>query len=301
VRRPWWVKLLVVVVLAAGLRFATTFPWLDTWTTLEAADWGMLAVAGGWNLLSLALKGWAWQLLLRAVAPVGFRTTQEATFVGAAVNSVGIAMSGEAARVHVLGKRDGIAPGAAVRSIVASRLVEAIALGVFLLGVVALTTTEHTLKLLGGGVLLLGGALALLRWLPWLRPGGGGAPALEGWSVARLAPAVGIDIASWGLQWASYHWSIAAAHTAVTPSLSCLALVLANVGGIFRLTPANIGVVQGAVVLALRPAGVAAPEALAAGVALQAVQVLPVLTIGLCLLGRSGFVALFRRRAPEPA
>jgi hypothetical protein len=31
------------------------------------------------------------------------------------------------------------------------------------------------------------------------------------------------------------------------------------------------------------------------------VQVLPVLAIGLCLLGRSGFAALFRRRAPEPA
>jgi uncharacterized membrane protein YbhN (UPF0104 family) len=300
-RRPWWVTLLIVVVLAAGIRFALAFPWLDTWNTLLDADWWMLAVAGGWNLLSLALKAWAWQLLLRAVAPVGFRTAQAATFIGAAVNAVGVAMSGEAARVHVLGRRDAVPAGAAVRSIVASRLVEAIALGVFLPLAVAASASEHALKLLGGGALVLGGSVALLRWVPWLRPGGTGAGALAGWSVARLAPAIALDAASWGLQWASYHWSIAAAHTTVTPSLSCLALVLANVGGIFRLTPANVGVVQGAVVLALRPAGVATPEALAAGVALQAVQVLPVLAIGLGLLGRQGWAAVARRGAPEVA
>jgi uncharacterized membrane protein YbhN (UPF0104 family) len=301
VRGRWWVKLLGILVLAAALRFAATFPWNDTWATLAAADWWMLAAAGGWNLLSLAAKAWAWQLLLRSVAPVSFRTAQAATFVGAAVNSVGIAMSGEAARVHLLGKREGIPAGAAVRSIVASRLVEAIALGIFLLGVAAGITTEHAVRLLGGGVLLLGGAFALLRWVPWLRPGGIGGGALQGWSATRLAPAIGLDIASWGLQWASYHWSIAATHTAVAPSLSCLALVLANVGGAFRLTPANVGVVQGAVVLALRPAGVPASESLAAGMALQAVQVLPVLAIGLGLLGRHGLVALSRRREVEAA
>jgi uncharacterized membrane protein YbhN (UPF0104 family) len=301
VRGRWWVNLLAVLVLAAGVRFAATFPWNDTWATLESAEWWMLAAAGGWNLLSLAAKAWAWQLLTRTVAPMRLRTAQAATFVGAAVNSVGVAMSGEAARVHMLGTRDGIPTSGAIRSIVASRLVEAIALGIFLLGVTAGIATEHTARLLGGGVLLLGGAFALLRWVPWLRPAGLGAGALEGWSAARLAPAIGLDIVSWGLQWASYHWSIAATHTAVAPSLSCLALVLANVGGAFRLTPANVGVVQGAVVLALKPAGVPTSEALAAGVALQAVQALPALAIGLALLGRQGLVALSRRRAVEPA
>lgn len=300
-RGRWWVNLLAVLVLAAGVRFAATFPWNDTWATLESAEWWMLAAAGGWNLLSLAAKAWAWQLLMRSVAPLRFRTAQAATFVGAAVNSVGVAMSGEAARVHVLGTRDGIPAGAAIRSIVASRLVEAIALGIFLLGVTAGIATEHAGRLLGGGVLLLGGAFALLRWVPWLRPAGLGAGALEGWSAARLAPAIGLDVVSWALQWASYHWSIAATHITVAPSLSCLALVLANVGGAFRLTPANVGVVQGAVVLALKPAGVPATEALAAGVALQAVQALPVLAIGLALLGRQGLVALSRRRSVEAA
>jgi uncharacterized membrane protein YbhN (UPF0104 family) len=104
-------------------------------------------------------------------------------------------------------------------------------------------------------------------------------------------------MSGWALQWATYHWSIAAMHVAVKPSASMLALVLANVGGALRLTPGNVGVVQGAVLVALRPNGVRASTAIAAGLALQAVQVIPVAAIGSVILGRRG-LRLVRRRAP---
>ncbi len=295
----WWLWVLGALVLAGGLRYAARFPWLDTWTTLADADWWLLAGAGGLNLLSLALKAWAWQLLLRPLAAIRFRTAQAVTFAGAAVNSIGIAMSGEATRVHLLARWDGVPPGAAMRSIAASRLAEAAALGVFLLGVAAGVTSGHGWRLLGGAVVLLIGALALFRWVPWLRPNrdDGGA----GWTPAQLGAPVAVNVASWGLQWATYHWSIAATGVAVTPGLSALALVLANVGGIFRLTPGNVGVVQGAVVLGLAPAHVPAAEAVAAGLALQAVQVLPVLAIGIALLGRHGLREMLRQRPAEAA
>jgi uncharacterized membrane protein YbhN (UPF0104 family) len=288
------------LVLAAGLRYASRFPWLDTWTMLEDADWALLGAAGGLNLLSLVLKAWAWQLLLRPLAPVRFRTAQAATFAGAAVNSIAVAVSGEAARVHLLGLWDGVGAGTAVRSIAASRVVEAAALGVFLLGVAAGVTSGHGWRILGGAVLLLGGATALLRWVPWLRPRRGEGDG-DGWTAAQLGVPVALNVASWGLQWATYHWSIVATGAAVTPGLSALALVLANVGGIFRLTPGNVGVVQGAVVLGLAPAHVPAAQAVAAGLALQAVQVLPVLVIGIALLGRHGMREVFRRRRTEAA
>jgi uncharacterized membrane protein YbhN (UPF0104 family) len=277
------------VVLAAALRYAAHFPWSDTWSTLVDADWALLAAAGGLNLLSLALKAWAWQLLLRAEAPVRFRTAQAATFAGAAVNAIGVAMSGEAARVHLLGSWDRVTPGVAVRSIAASRLVEAVALGLFLLAIVGGLSTEHVGRVFGGAVVLLVGAMALLRWVPWFRP-----------NRSVVIP-VALDFASWGLQWATYHLSIVATGAAATPMLSVLALVLVNVGGALRLTPGNVGVVQGAVVIALRPAAVPAAQAVAAGLALQAVQVLPVLAIGLALLGRHGVREAVRRRAVEAA
>ncbi len=291
-KRRWWVWLLGIIVLGAGVRYAARFPWQETWSTLAQADWSLLAAAGGINLLSLAGKAWAWQLLLRPPATVRFRTAQAATFAGAAVNAVGVAMSGEAARVTLLGTWDGVDAATATRSVAASRIVEAAALGIFLLAVLGGMVTEHWWRLLGAGIALLGGALALLRWVPWLRPADGG----ERWTASRLAGPVIINIASWGMQWAAYHWSIVASGVAVPPTLSVLALVLANVGGALRLTPGNVGVVQGAVVLALRPMGVAAARGIAAGVALQAVQVLPVLGVGIALLGRHGLRELLRRR-----
>ncbi len=286
-------------MLAAALRYAARFPWADTWTTLADADWSLLAAAGAINLLSLAFKAWAWERLLLPLAPVRFRTAQAATFAGAAVNSVAIAMSGEATRVHLLGMWDGVSAGTAARSIAASRLVEAAALGVFLLGVAGGVTSGHGWRLLGGAVLLLVGSWLLLRRVPWLRPPPGDGESARGWTVPQLTGPVAINVASWGMQWAAYHWSIAATGAAVTPGLSALALVLANVGGALRLTPGNVGVIQGAVVLGLAPAHVPAAQAVAAGLALQAVQVLPVLAVGIALLGRHGVREVFRRRATE--
>lgn len=301
-RRRTWLRIIGIIALVAALHYASRFPWVDTWTTLADADWGLLAAAGALNLASLALKAWAWQLLLRPLAPVRFRTAQAASFAGAAVNTIGIAMSGEAARMHLLNTWDGVPAAVAVRSIVASRVVEAAALGIFLLGAVGAVSSEHGARLLGAGVLLVAGALALLRWVPWLRPGRGGeSGARAAWSVPQLAAPVALDLASWGLQAATYHWSIRATGAEVTPTLSVLALVLANVGGLLRLTPGNVGVVQGAVVLGLRPAGISAARGVAAGLALQAVQVLPVLAIGIGLLGRHGLRRFARRGTEEPA
>ena len=210
-----------------------------------AQDWALLAAAGAINLLSLAAKGWAWQLLVRPFGALTFRTAQSATFAGAAINAIGVAMSGEAGRIHLASARDSIRVGLITRSVVASRIVEAAALGIFLLGVVAGVTSEHGWRLLGGGVLLIGGALGLLRWLPWLRPGRGEGAA-PGWTTAQLAAPLAINVGSWGLQWATYHCSIVATGALISPSLSVLALVLSNVGGLLRLTPGNVGVVQGA-------------------------------------------------------
>ncbi len=283
----WVLSLLAVTV---GLHYAIRFPWLDTWSTLLAADWRMLIAAAAVNLVSLVCKACGWHLLLRPLVAVRGRTTQAATFVGAAVGSIGIAMSGEASRLHLLGLWDGVPAGTAARTIVASRLVEAAALGVFLMGFVlaALATGGRgklEWQLVASAAALAVGGLVLSRQLGWLR-------------ASHLLAPLAFGTAAWGLQWATYYWSIAATYAAVTPSSSLLALLLSNFGGLFRLTPGNVGIVQGAVVLGLSPAGVPAAQAVAAGLVLQAVQVLPVLVIGAVIVGRYGLRgALWRRSA----
>jgi uncharacterized membrane protein YbhN (UPF0104 family) len=283
--RRWWVWLLAIVVIGFGIRFLSRFPWQDSWETILGANWTMLGLAGSVSLLSLAAKGVAWHLLLLDMATVRFRSTQAATFAGAAVNTVSIAVSGEAARMHLVASYDGVPPIVAARSILASRLVEAAASGILLMALGldrALWPGWH----LGaaGAIIAIGTILVLWR---------SGLP-LPGLVLPTLVAGV-----AWLLQWAGYHYAIAATGIPLEPEHSLVAVILSNVGGLLRLTPGNVGVLQGAVVLALRPLHVPSSQAVAAGLALQAVQVFPVLAVGLLLLGRHGLRELVRGSATE--
>jgi uncharacterized membrane protein YbhN (UPF0104 family) len=283
--RRWWVWILTVVVIAFGARFASRFPWQDTWETILGANWAMLGLAGTANLLSLAAKGAAWYLLLQGMAPVRFRSTQAATFAGAAVNTVSVAVSGEAARMHLVSSYDGVSAMVAARSILASRLVEATASGILLLAIGldrSLWPGWHVGT--AGAVLAVGSVLVL--WRLGMRPSSLALPVL----VAGVA---------WLLQWGAYHWAIAATGIPLESVHSVAAVVLSNIGGLLRLTPGNVGVLQGAVVLALGPLHVPGSQAVAAGLALQAVQVFPLLGVGLLLLGRHGLRELLRAGATE--
>jgi uncharacterized membrane protein YbhN (UPF0104 family) len=71
---------------------------------------------------------------------------------------------------------------------------------------------------------------------------------------------------------------------------------MANVAGILRLTPGNIGVMQGSIILGMGVFEIPAANALAAGLALQAVQVIPILAIGIAIAGVRGFRRLATRR-----
>jgi len=70
-----------------------------------------------------------------------------------------------------------------------------------------------------------------------------------------------------------------------------------NVGGLIRVTPANVGVMQAALVGALVPFGVAADQAVAGGLALQAIEVLPVLALAFAVAGWTGLVSLMTAAA----
>ena len=289
-----------------AIRFGLTFPWARTFEALADADWLLLAAASGINILSLAAKAGTWYILLSRLAPVSLGTAQAATFVGAAVNSVSISVSGEAARIQVAGSRDGVSFGAAAASLVATRLVEALGLIVFLgLAFVVLPPWASARPL---GLVLIGVAAGVMlgyRLVPWHRVH---SRALGRWheTFIRIAAAQGhrgmvaavaLAASSWLAQWFAYHWSFSATHMAITPAVSLAALVMANVAGILRLTPGNIGVMQGSLMLGLSAFHVPVANALAGGLALQAVEVLPILVIGMAIVGRRGLRQLVTKRA----
>lgn len=277
-----------------ALKALAGFPWEDTLATLINANYWILGLALVINLGSLVAKGWAWHLLLNPVSPNHWKTAQEANLVGAAVNNVSIAVGGEAARIHYIAQRDGVPVGAAISSVVWTRVTETIALAIFLVMAPSLLRLPHWLRGLQVGA---GLGLVIVMLITWHRGWSWilnqlpaslqrrAAVLAEMGSGGRLFWPTVLGLANWGTQWATYHLVLVAAHIPVTPAASFTALVASNLGGIIRITPAGLGVTQAAMVVGLLQFGVPADRSVAAGLALQALQVLPVIFFGALLTG----------------
>jgi len=280
-----------------AVRFGLAFPWGATINALADADPLLLAGAAAANLLSLTAKGSAWYLLLRRIGGARPGTTQAATLVAAAVNSITVAGSGEAVRAQLVHDKDGIPYRSALASLVATRLAEALGLLIFLALALLLTRPRLGTGAVAGGMLVLAAvAVASSRLLPtrkWHPSIAGLAPGRRlGWTAPVLLGSV-----NWAAQWTAYHWSLESTHLAITPAASLTALLAANFSGLLRLTPGNFGILQGSIVLGLDAFRIPAAQALAAGLALQAVQVLPVLALALGMVGAGGFRQLASQRA----
>ena len=305
-RARWLLGGAMVVGLVLLGRFVHGFAWAETLAAAAGADWMALLLATGINLLTLVAKGWAWHLLLLPLAPHRWRTAQAATLFGAAVNCIAISIGGEAARIHLLTTRDRVPVRAVAATVFASRVVEALALLGFL-SVAALVlpsepwawTLRTTLWTLLAVVLVLTAANAWSRILAPLPRALAAAlePLAAPGAARRLAAPLFLDLLNWVGEWATFYFCIRATVGPIPLGAAVTALVLSNIGGIFRLTPGNVGVIQGSVMVALLPLGVPAEQALAAGLVVQAVQVLPVLAVGLPI---GGIGAIRRLTADAP-
>ena len=292
--RRWLTWLVVLVGVGLALKFLTGFPWQVTFAALLDADRWLLAIALAVNLSSLVAKGWGWHLILRTVAPHSWRVAQEANLVGAAVNDLSVAVAGEAARVHWIVQRGGVPAGATVSSVVWARVAEGLALALFLVMAPSVLQLEPWMRAVQSGV---GLALVLVLLLGWGRGWASLADRLPASVQSRLAvlrtmgtggrlvwPTV-FGLYNWAAQWATYHLVLRATHVPVSLAASFTALIVVNLGGLLRPTPANVGVTQAALVVGLLPFGVAPENAVAAGLALQGLQVLPVLLLGAMVTG----------------
>jgi uncharacterized membrane protein YbhN (UPF0104 family) len=304
-RYRWLLLALGAVSAVLAVRFALRFPWDHTLQTVADADWLLLGLASVANVASLGLKGWAWHLLLRPSSPHRWRTAQTATLVGAAVGSVSVSVSGEAARLQVVAGRDGLALEPGIASLVWSRILEGVALVVVLAAALAVFPGESGIAVLRWTVW---GALLMLALL-WLSGLGGrllsrlpakwrpALPPVPGAGVRYgLVPPILLSAGNWFAQWLAFYWAIVATHISTSPAVALVALIAANLGGLLRLTPGNIGVLQASIVVGLQAFAIPGDQALAAGLALQAVQVLPVMVIGIALVGIEGFRNLSTKR-----
>src|SRR5205823_12978272 len=101
----------------------------------------------------------------------------------------------------------------------------------------------------------------------------------------RLLSPTAFALYNWAEQLATYHLVLRATHVPVSLAASFTALIVVNLGGLLRPTSANVGVTQAALVVGLLPFGVPPEQGVAAGLALQGLQVLSVLLRGAMATG----------------
>ena len=298
-RSVWWTAGIGAVIVAGAMFFR--FPWQHTSEILQNVDPALLTAALLVNLVSPFAKGWAWHLLLKPVAPNRWRVAQEANLIGTAVNTLAAGVAGEAVRISMIMKRDAVPFRPALLSVAWSRAVEGLGLALFLVLAPFALHLSQTLRGLqiGAGVGLIAvlvlsrfrGWEELIAWLPATLRGGATELAAMSWGGRLIAPTA-LALLSWAAEWATYHLTLLAVHLPVSYAASFTALIAVNLGGVIRITPANVGVMQAAMVGALLPFGIAAEQAVAGGLALQAIEVIPILALALAVAGWTGLKRL---------
>jgi len=309
----WWILGLVGVVLAFRTLFQ--FPWKGTLAALAGANRPLLLLAVAMNLLSPLCKGFGWYALIRRLAPCRWWVVQEANLIGAAVNSLSVGPAGEAARIALLVERDPVPTRVALLSVAASRVTEGLALACFLIlapFLLDLPSPMRTLQV--GSAVALAIVVVLSRTRAWRRamdrlPAGRQLLAeLDAiGSGTRLLVPVALGVGSWAAEWVVYHLVLRATLGPISCSASFAALIAVNLGGLLRLTPGNTGVLQAAMVAGLLPFGVPIGHAVAAGLALQGVQTLPILLLCAPFVvrrandsGRTAEITVADQRAARP-
>lgn len=283
-----WSRLITAAGVAMLAYFAVRFPWSAAARSLEHASLPIVLAVVAVNLLSLLAKGGAWHVLLRRRATTSLGAALGATIIGAAVGSLGPSIAGEVARLrHVVGRR-GATLGEALSAVVASRVLEAVALLALVCVYVIVTPAPWLRDIRVAAPALLGVAIVVTRpaisgWISRRLPPAAGA-AVSSWCTALQHPgtalATGLSALNWLLQWSAYAGAALAVGLPHAPALGLGAMVASNIAGAARLTPGNIGVLQAAFALAAAPLGIDSAGAVAASIVLQAAQVLPVLAAG---------------------
>jgi uncharacterized membrane protein YbhN (UPF0104 family) len=303
-RWRWLIWVLALACAAWALRVLTRFPWSDAWATLVGVNLWLLCAALLVNLLSMVAKGWAWHLLLGRVAPNRWAVAQQANLLGVAVNIVGVGVSGEVARVAFLKRQDGVPVRVGALSVVWARLVEAVGLALSVAVApwfLALPPAVRGLQL--GAALGCATVVLVTRYRGWggmvrmvpktIRPATAEFLSMgSGRGAGGLVAPLALALVNWAAQWTAFHLMFRASHLPVSAAASFTALLAVNLGGVVRFTPANVGVMQAAIAGGLLPFGVPVEQAVAAGLALQAIQVVPVLAFAVAFVGWAGLKRL---------
>ncbi|HZO98395.1 MAG TPA: lysylphosphatidylglycerol synthase transmembrane domain-containing protein [Gaiellaceae bacterium] len=285
--------------------------------------WWWVVVAIGLNLLSVVARAACWHTTIKQAMPKprpGFVLVFSAFCVGLLANVVIPGRVGELARVAVLVRRlphRRRAWGNLIGSVVAHRLFDLFPVVVLVVWVLFTAGLPRWAETSLG--ILLGISLGLLVFALFSARTHADGPVLDdlgpvrsliahtraGLGVMRsptpAAVAAGYQSLGWLCQLLAV-WATMRAFEIHQPlSVAGLVLVLMNVATIFPLWPGNVGLLQAAIALPLRPYGVPYGKGFAFGLGLQAIEASVGVGIGLVFLAREGLSLATLREMPREA
>ncbi len=262
---------------------------------LARARYWMLLPAFAIVVLSLFLRTWRWQWLLRAVGQVPFGPAFRAANIGIGANMVLPARAGEFLRAYVLGRATGYSKTAIFATLVVERILDGLSILLSLVVVILLGVRGQELQYIGvvGGIFYLAALAGLLllfyrqAWftsiLKRLLPTAWSAPALklldafvDGLHVLRdgrqlLVVACQSLLIWFVIGWSFYPVMLAFDFGAPVPLFAPFLLTpLLALGLTVPGAPGGIGIMQYMAVLALRMSFAAAGASPAPGFAEQA-------------------------------
>lgn len=296
----------VMVVIIGGLvAFATTVEWREIGRALRSTHLPTLALAAVVNLASLVAKAVRWWVFVRAGGAPALGPPLRATFVGAALNNILVANTGEAARVVMVTRATGL-PGATVTATLAlERLFEMIGYAWMLFLAVLFLDLPPWIDRFR--IIAWVGALNSIFMMVYLvrrpaRPVSAAPPVGAGWwarvrrQLAAFAAALGglsttgtfsaaflLSVLGWGLQVWTYSLTAQAAGFDLSIVGTITAILAVNLGFALRVTPGNVGVFQAMYALAAVAFGMPRELAVAVALLIQAQQIIPVTLIGVGL------------------
>jgi len=324
-RAPVW-RIVAVVVAAGGLVALVWWrgpDWGAVWHAFDAVEWYWVVVAIGLNLLSVVVRAFAWNTVIKQAIPPPhprFPLVFSAFSVGLFANAVLPGRIGELARVAVLtrklriqGRSDGTW-AALVGTVFAHRLFDLVPTVGLILYVLATAKIPHwaLTSLLIVGVISFGlfaFAFASARRHHQSVVEEVGGPVKRLVTMARYglgvlhapgpaAIAAFFQCCGWLFQLLAVYTAMRAFDIHAPLPAAALVLLLMNVATLFPLWPGNIGLLQAVVALPLRSYGVATAKALAFGFGLQAIEASVGVGVGLMFLAREGLSFAMLRRMP---
>jgi glycosyltransferase 2 family protein len=288
--------LISLVALAAVVWWASKQDAPELPSTTGAVAW--LLAGGGFYVLATLLRGERWHRVLHMTGVGAKRQDSYAlTTVGYMGNNVLPARAGEMLRVVLLSKRTGAGKRALLGTVVAERLLDAIALGsifvVVVYGILEETTLPSDRPLLMAGIALAIVAAGMVAWvvlrrmgalerlLDFLRPLAGAPRALLSRQGVVLLAATFLI---WAVE-ASVYLAVAHAVALDISGMGALYLVaLTNLFAMLPAAPGYVGTFDAAVVFGVKAIGGTGSAAFSYLLLLRFVLFVPITLVGLVVL-----------------